>query len=263
MKTNDPAARRPGPFAIVRSIALATATIAVTAAPGLADTGDWSTGQRPAMAAVQDALGGEQAALSSFAATMDFTRVVERARLESLREQDEDVAALSDDAREGMDNTDLLEIFDGDLGLAQISAIKVGNRDAQWRCLSEALYFEARGESLKGQIAVAEVILNRVDSDQYPDSICGVVKQGQNRRKGCQFSYNCDGKRNVIGNRKVFERLGKIAWMMMQGKPRVLTDDALFYHNTSVRPSWSRKFQRTARIGSHIFYRRGVKVSRR
>ena len=60
--------------------------------------------------------------------------------------------------------------------------------DANWRCLSEALYFEARGETVKGQFAVAEVILNRVDSPRYPDSICGVINQGTGQIYGCQFT---------------------------------------------------------------------------
>ena len=64
--------------------------------------------------------------------------------------------------------------------------------DAEWQCLTEALYFEARGESLEGQIAVAEVILNRVDSPLYPRTVCGVVKQRGGG--GCQFSYTCDGR---------------------------------------------------------------------
>ncbi len=144
-----------------------------------------------------------------------------------------------------------------------IDAQPKASGSAQWRCLAEALYFEARGETVKGQFAVAEVILNRVDAKIYPNSICGVVQQGQHRRNACQFSYNCDGRSNHIGNKQVFERLGKLAWVMMEGKSRTLTGDALYYHNTSVKPRWSRKFVRTARIGDHIFYRRPTRVSRK
>ena len=134
----------------------------------------------------------------------------------------------------------------------------------EWRCLAEALYFEARGESHAGQVAVAEVILNRVDSKRYPNSICGVAKQGANNgKRGCQFSFHCDGIKNNVGNKPVFERLGKLAWVMMEGKPRTLTAEALYYHNTSVKPRWARKFVKTARIGDHIFYRRPVKLSRK
>ena len=69
---------------------------------------------------------------------------------------------------------------------------------AEWACLTEALYFEARGETLKGQLAVAEVILNRVDNRKYPDSICGVITQGASKRHKCQFSFKCDGRPEKI-----------------------------------------------------------------
>ena len=67
----------------------------------------------------------------------------------------------------------------------------------QWACLAEAIYFEARGEGVEGQFAVAEVILNRVDSPKFPNSICKVVRQGTGRKHACQFSYNCDGKLEI------------------------------------------------------------------
>ncbi|MGM0586230.1 MAG: cell wall hydrolase [Pseudomonadota bacterium] len=128
---------------------------------------------------------------------------------------------------------------------------------AQWRCLSEALYFEARGESLVGQVAVAEVILNRMDSSAYPDSICGVVRQGADdgRLHACQFSYNCDGKPETIADTAIFERLGRVARGMIDGLPRGLTGGATHYHAETVRPRWARRFERTARIGEHVFYR--------
>ena len=151
----------------------------------------------------------------------------------------------------------------GNLTSEALANVKVTKRTEEWYCLTEALYFEARGESQTGQIAVAEVILNRVDSKLYPNTVCGVIRQGQHRRNACQFSYNCDGRSNRIGNKKVFDRLGKLAWVMIQGKPRTLTGKALYYHATSVKPRWARKFVRTARIGDHIFYRRPTRLSRK
>ena len=68
----------------------------------------------------------------------------------------------------------------------------------QWRCLSEALYFEARGETVKGQFAVAEVIMNRVKSGRFPGSVCGVIKQGTGKKYQCQFTYTCDGHADKI-----------------------------------------------------------------
>jgi hypothetical protein len=131
----------------------------------------------------------------------------------------------------------------------------------QWQCLSEALYFEARGESVKGQIAVAEVILNRVDDPAYPDSVCGVVNQGTGRKHACQFSYTCDGRAEVVNEQSAYDRAAKIARLLMDGMPRDLTKGATHYHATRVRPSWSKHLLKTAKIGSHVFYRLPTVVS--
>lgn len=133
----------------------------------------------------------------------------------------------------------------------------------EWQCLSEALYFEARGESIAGQLAVAEVILNRVDSELFPNSICGVVGQGASKRNACQFSYNCDGKAETIGEPKAFARAGKLAKMMVDGRARVLTEGALYYHSDTVNPKWARKMEKTAVIGDHVFYREQLTVASR
>ena len=125
--------------------------------------------------------------------------------------------------------------------------------DAQWECLKTALYFEARGESLKGQFAVAEVILNRVDSAAYPNSVCGVV--GQGGRGSCQFSYACDGQGEAMHERGAADLAGRIARVMLDGAPRGLTSGATYFHSRAVHPSWANKFPRTASIGAHLFYR--------
>lgn len=125
--------------------------------------------------------------------------------------------------------------------------------DANWQCLTEALYFEARGESLEGQIAVAEVILNRADSGLYPHSVCGVVKQ---RGGGsCQFSYVCDGRSDVMHERQAADLAGRIARAMLDDAPRLLTEGATHFHTGGVNPDWSHRFARTAKIGAHVFYR--------
>lgn len=131
--------------------------------------------------------------------------------------------------------------------------VRKGN--AQWRCLSEALYFEARGETVKGQFAVAEVILNRVQSARFPDSICGVINQGTGRKYQCQFTYTCDGHKEVINERKAYERVGKVARAIMDGAVPKITKGATHYHTTAVNPRWSRVYTKTAKIGVHIFYR--------
>ena len=128
--------------------------------------------------------------------------------------------------------------------------------DAQWACLTEALYFEARGETLAGQVAVAEVILNRVDRPDYPNTVCKVVRQGASgARYACQFSYNCDGKSDAMTERGAYRHVGKVARAMLDGRARTLTDGATHYHADHVRPRWAKRFPRTAEIGEHIFYR--------
>lgn len=129
-----------------------------------------------------------------------------------------------------------------------------GNR--QWRCLTEALYFEARGEAPWGQYAVAEVILNRVDHANYPDSVCNVVNEGTGRRHACQFSYTCDGRPEEITDRDAWHRLGHVAQIMLNGAPRDLTAGATHYHAHWVNPNWAQTYPRTAEYGVHIFYRR-------
>lgn len=120
---------------------------------------------------------------------------------------------------------------------------------ASLKCLSEAIYFEARGEPLAGQRAVAEVILNRVDDPRFPKSVCGVINQ-----RG-QFSYK--GNSTRIRNGAAYSRATRIAQEALAGSPRTLTNGATYFHTTQVRPSWSKRFTRTTRIGAHIFYRQG------
>lgn len=125
----------------------------------------------------------------------------------------------------------------------------------EWRCLAEALYFEARGETVKGQFAVAEVILNRVKSERFPSTLCGVINQGTGKRYQCQFTYTCDGHKEVIAEPRSYVRVAKVARAMMDGGVPELTNGATHYHTTAVRPRWSRVYTKTARIGQHLFYR--------
>lgn len=137
-----------------------------------------------------------------------------------------------------------------DAWLASLAAPTGG---ADWECLRKALYFEARGESIKGEFAVAEVILNRVDSPVYPSSVCGVVNQGG--RGGCQFSFTCDRFRDVMREPQSIDRAGRIARVMLDGAPRSLTMGATHFHTRAIRPVWASRFERTASIGAHVFYR--------
>ncbi|WP_273509095.1 cell wall hydrolase [Planktotalea frisia] len=136
-----------------------------------------------------------------------------------------------------------------------LDALPAAQGGKHLNCLSEALYFEARGETIKGQFAVAEVIMNRVASSRYPDSVCGVINQGTGRKFACQFTYTCDGRAEVITEKSTYARLRKIAKLSMSDLPKTLTKGATHYHTTAVKPKWSRVFPRTAKIGVHLFYR--------
>ncbi|MBV0913978.1 cell wall hydrolase [Anianabacter salinae] len=138
---------------------------------------------------------------------------------------------------------------------AWLAAQPAASGGAEWQCLTEALYFEARGETAKGLFAVAEVILNRVDDSYYPTSVCGVVNQGTGARYQCQFTYTCDGHAEDVTEPRAWERVGKVARAMLDGAPRELTKGATYYHTTAVNPSWARVFTRTASIGVHYFYK--------
>ncbi|MBA3910923.1 MAG: cell wall hydrolase [Rhodobacter sp.] len=141
----------------------------------------------------------------------------------------------------------------GRLTEAWLMAQPAPEGDAEWQCLTEALYFEARGESLEGQIGVAEVVLNRVDSPLYPRTVCAVV--GQRGGGGCQFSYVCDGRADRMREKGAADLAGRIARAMLDGAPRLLTDGATYFHARNVRPGWSKRFALTASIGAHLFYR--------
>ncbi len=129
----------------------------------------------------------------------------------------------------------------------------------QFQCLAQVLYHEARGESLQGQVAVAEVVLNRVDDPAFPNTVCGVVHQGNSR--GCQFSWTCDGRPDRIRNSEAYGEVAKVARAMLDGVPRGLTDGATYFHTPSVRPAWARRFTKTVRLGNHIFYRNPLRTA--
>jgi len=146
---------------------------------------------------------------------------------------------------------------------SKLLSLPVPKSDKQMSCLAEALYFEARGEPIKGQLAVGEVILNRVEDRRYPSSICKVVNQGTGRRFACQFTYTCDGKLETVHERKPYEMALKIAKILMTTHDGKLTRGSTHYHSNYVNPKWSKKFERVAKFGRHIFYRQPILLSQR
>jgi spore germination cell wall hydrolase CwlJ-like protein len=123
------------------------------------------------------------------------------------------------------------------------------------RCLAEAIYYEARSEGFYGQLAVAEVVLNRVRHRAYPSTVCGVVFEGAERRTGCQFTFTCDGSMEMAPYGRSWTRAQLIAEHALMGFAPPMTRSATHYHTVAVDPYWSSGLVRTRRIGQHIFYR--------
>lgn len=124
------------------------------------------------------------------------------------------------------------------------------------RCLANAIYFEARSEPLKGQIAVAQVVINRAFSGFYPNDICGVVYQNAHRRLACQFTFACDGKSKAIHDRGSWARANRIAKQALDGQLyETAVGTSTHYHAVYVRPVWAREMKKNVRFGVHNFYR--------
>jgi spore germination cell wall hydrolase CwlJ-like protein len=124
-------------------------------------------------------------------------------------------------------------------------------------CLSEAVYYEARGETPSGQAAVAQVVLNRVRHPSFPKSICGVVFQGAYTRIGCQFSFACDGSMRRSREPGAWNRAQKIASRALSGAVMTEVGAATHFHTTGVAPGWGPRLLRVAQVGMHVFYRFG------
>ncbi|QUS41656.1 cell wall hydrolase [Tardiphaga alba] len=129
-------------------------------------------------------------------------------------------------------------------------------RAKQEKCLAEAVYFEARGEAVRGQIAVAQVVMNRAFSGFYPTTPCGVVYQNKHRKLACQFTFACDGIPDVVREPDMWERARKIAAATLDGRlwlPEV--GKSTHYHAYWVHPSWVREMKKMYKTGVHSFYR--------
>jgi spore germination cell wall hydrolase CwlJ-like protein len=124
------------------------------------------------------------------------------------------------------------------------------------KCLADAVYFEARGEAVRGQIAVAQVVMNRTFSGFYPNTVCGVVYQNKHHHMACQFTFACDNNPDVVTEPEMWDRAKKIAKAMLDGQiwlPEV--DKSTHYHAYYVRPSWVNEMKKMYRFGVHTFYR--------
>jgi hypothetical protein len=121
-------------------------------------------------------------------------------------------------------------------------------------CLTTAVYYEARGESPRGQVAVAQVVLNRVKHKAFPNSVCAVVYQGAGRRV-CQFSFACDGSMRKRREPLAWARARDVAARTLAGAARADIGQATHFHTTSVSPIWAPQMLRVANVGAHVFYK--------
>ena len=128
----------------------------------------------------------------------------------------------------------------------EVSRTSASQRDLS--CLAEAVYFEARGTGLTGETAVAQVVVNRAKAASFPNSICGVVGDG------CQFSYRCDGRTDVLSDAGSRARAFKVAEAVLGGAPDI-TKGALFFHSARAKPGWFSSRPRVGTFGGNVFYR--------
>ena len=128
---------------------------------------------------------------------------------------------------------------------------------AEHRCLSEVMYYEARGEGQDGQMAVAEVVFHRLRHGHYGHSICAVVYEGAGSH-GCQFSFACNGELTERKSGVAWRSAETLAARILTGETalRDITGDATHFHAVSVAPDWADNMERTVQIGNHIFYKR-------
>ena len=138
----------------------------------------------------------------------------------------------------------------------RLGLVDAASRAKSEKCLTEVIYFEARGEAVRGQIAVAQVVLNRAFSGKYPDTVCGVVYQNKHRHLACQFTFACDNNADVVKEPDMWDRARKIAKAMLDGQiwlPEVAK--STHYHAYWVRPSWVSEMKKMYKFGVHTFYR--------
>lgn len=138
--------------------------------------------------------------------------------------------------------------------VAQVADAKP-SRARELDCMTQAVYFEARGESARGQAAVATVIMNRVKNPNFPKTVCGVVYQGASHHNGCQFSFACDGMVERVAETTAWSRARQVAARALSGAVLRDVGSATHFHTTDVSPQWGSRMLRVAQVGLHVFYR--------
>ena len=159
----------------------------------------------------------------------------------------------------------ILSLLSGAIGIlavalgapAQAGAVhsSMGFDGEDLECLALTIYFESRGQGPAAQNAVAFVVLNRVADPAFPDTICGVAKQGGVERYRCQFSWYCDGRSDVPTEKASWREAKMRARAALTGRLKDPTYGATFFHHVRVSPSWRGSLEQTAQLGPHLFYR--------
>lgn len=161
-----------------------------------------------------------------------------------------------------------LDQLQGQNGLRRDGVVKVAaarpfrfdsalDQSRDLECLTQAVYYEARGEGRDGMKAVAQVVLNRARHPAFPNTVCGVVFQGANRKTGCQFSFTCNGAMRGAVNRASWDRARDVAAKALSGQVYAAVGNATHFHTTGVAPSWRNSLIRVNQVGDHLFYRFG------
>ncbi|MEM8750000.1 MAG: cell wall hydrolase [Pseudomonadota bacterium] len=223
--------------------------------------------EKPVPAAVKNRLSTTQLAEARSAARV-MARVVKRVKSDESSSDATSLSAYAPQERDiasafaavlrpsGEAATRLISLAPGDHKWAAKPLPRVTQSKIEQRCLATGIYFEARGEPVKGQQAVAQVILNRVKNPSYPNTICGVVYQNKWKRNACQFSFACDGIRDRIKSPKHWDMAEKISKDAIAGRFWLKSvGSSSHYHADYVWPRWRRSMRKMVKIGRHIFYR--------
>ena len=191
----------------------------------------WGAGVLPAMAAFMFTTGGSEA----LAATVQNIPVINKI----VESKETDIEEAIEEAEE-LDSKTLPELVEEYKDSYEL--------DRQGKCLATAVYFEARGETLEGQLAVADVVLNRADSEKYPDDWCDVVKQK------AQFSFVQNRQFPKVRDMQSWEKAKAVARIAIDGAEEVVRGDVLWYHADYVKPIWRHNLSEVTKVGVHIFY---------
>ena len=198
----------------------------------------WRPGEEPMVVLPEARVDPDMKVMASLPSTVDETKVTDSG--ESIAPKGE---VNSDDQREKTP-------------AERLGLLDEKSRAKSEKCLAEAVYFEARGEAVRGQIAVAQVVLNRAFSGFYPTTVCGVVYQNKHRHYACQFTFACDNVADVVREPDMWDRAKRIAKAMLDGQlwlPEV--GKSTHYHAYWVHPSWVSEMKKMYKFGVHTFYR--------